>query len=72
MKFKLDSETLNPTDVQVYAHFKTNSLVEEFMLLANVEVAKKIESHYPSYSVLRRHPEPEPKEIEEFTRLLGE
>ena len=58
VKFVLDSESLNPTDVQAYALLEANSVVEEFMLLANVTVAKKILRHYPTLSVLRRHPSP--------------
>lgn len=54
----LDSESLNPTDVQSYALLEANAVVEEFMLLANVTVAKKILRHYPTLSVLRRHPAP--------------
>lgn len=38
--------------------FEANAVVEEFMLLANVTVAKKILRHYPTLSVLRRHPSP--------------
>lgn len=33
-------------------------MVEEFMLLANIEVAKKIEKEFPECAVLRRHPTP--------------
>eukprot|EP00522_Entomoneis_paludosa_P014331 CAMPEP_0172461050 /NCGR_PEP_ID=MMETSP1065-20121228/39244_1 /TAXON_ID=265537 /ORGANISM="Amphiprora paludosa, Strain CCMP125" /LENGTH=1142 /DNA_ID=CAMNT_0013216249 /DNA_START=23 /DNA_END=3451 /DNA_ORIENTATION=- len=58
VKFVLDSESLNPTDVQAYALLEANALVEEFMLLANVTVSKKILRHYPTLSVLRRHPAP--------------
>jgi exosome complex exonuclease DIS3/RRP44 len=58
VKFVLDSESLNPTDVQSYQLFEANALVEEFMLLANVTVGKKILRHYPTLSVLRRHPAP--------------
>lgn len=58
VKFVLDSESLNPTDVQAYQLFEANSLVEEFMLLANVTVGKKILRHYPTLSILRRHPAP--------------
>lgn len=58
VKFVLDSESLNPTDVQSYATLEANAVVEEFMLLANVTVAKKILRHYPTLSVLRRHPAP--------------
>ena len=49
---------MNPTDVQAYTLYEANALVEEFMLLANVTVAKKILRHYPTLSVLRRHPAP--------------
>jgi exosome complex exonuclease DIS3/RRP44 len=58
VKFVLDSESLNPTDVQAYQLFEANALVEEFMLFANVTVGKKILRHYPTLSVLRRHPAP--------------
>eukprot|EP00977_Amphora_coffeiformis_P014574 scaffold4097_cov166-Amphora_coffeaeformis.AAC.31 len=58
VKFVLDSESLNPTDVQAYATLEANAVVEEFMLLANVTVSKKILRHYPTLSVLRRHPAP--------------
>jgi len=58
VKFVLDSESLNPTDVQAYTLYEANALVEEFMLLANVTVSKKILRHYPTLSVLRRHPAP--------------
>ena len=58
VKFVLDSESLNPTDVCAYTLYEANALVEEFMLLANVTVAKKILRHYPTLSILRRHPAP--------------
>ena len=35
----LDSETSDPTDVGMYTHREANSMVEEFMLLANISVA---------------------------------
>ena len=58
VKFVLDSESLNPTDVTAYQLLEANAVVEEFMLLANVTVSKKILRHYPTLSVLRRHPAP--------------
>ena len=42
VKFSFDEETHNPTDVRMYSFYETNSLVEEFMLLANISVAEKI------------------------------
>lgn len=43
---------------------ETNSMVEEFMLLANISVAKKILEEFPECAVLRRHPEPPPTNFE--------
>lgn len=48
VRFVLDSESQNPTDVQMYALKETNALVEEFMLLANITVGKKILRWAPS------------------------
>lgn len=61
VKFSFDAETHNPTDVRMYSFYETNSLVEEFMLLANVSVAEKILERFPAISVLRRHQEPKAK-----------
>ena len=47
---------------------ETNSMVEEFMLLANISVAKKILSHYPEYAVLRRHPPPPPSNFDPLVK----
>lgn len=43
---------------------ETCSIVEEFMILANVTVAKFMYEHIRNCSLLRRHPETEIKEIE--------
>ena len=58
MRFKLDRETMDPTDVQMYTHVEANALVEEFMLLANIAVARRITQRFPRYGMLRRHPPP--------------
>jgi exosome complex exonuclease DIS3/RRP44 len=46
--------------------FDTNSLIEEYMLLANVAVAEKIVSTFPSISILRKHSSPKPKQMKEL------
>ena len=43
---------------------ETNSMVEEFMLLANVSVAEKILEEFPECALLRRHPEPPPNNFQ--------
>lgn len=47
---------------------ETNSMVEEFMLLANVSVAQKIEKEFPEFAMLRRHPEPPQTNFEPLTK----
>eukprot|EP00826_Nyctotherus_ovalis_P006484 TRINITY_DN11548_c0_g1_i10.p1 TRINITY_DN11548_c0_g1~~TRINITY_DN11548_c0_g1_i10.p1 ORF type:complete len:472 (+),score=116.11 TRINITY_DN11548_c0_g1_i10:95-1510(+) len=69
-RFTLSEETHNPVDVSFYKTVDTHSLVEEFMLLANVSVAAKIYSHYPAYSVLRRHPAPKLDQLGDLGETL--
>ncbi|CAG5119545.1 unnamed protein product, partial [Candidula unifasciata] len=58
VRFFVDSETNDPIDVQVKELRETNSMVEEFMLLANIAVAEKIQQDFPDCALLRRHPPP--------------
>ena len=58
IRFQVDSETHDPIDVKAKQLLETNSMVEEFMLLANVSVAEKIEQEFPECAMLRRHPCP--------------
>lgn len=58
VKILMDSETMEPLDVEVKKLFETNSMVEEFMLLANISVAEKILTDFPDCAMLRRHPTP--------------
>ena len=72
MKFNLNQETNTITDISMYKTYETNSLVEECMLLANVWVAKKIYESFPSCAILRRHPPPKEKELNNFVKILNE
>ncbi len=58
IRFQIDNETHDPIEVEAKKMRDTNSMVEEFMLLANVSVAEKIEKEFPECAMLRRHPEP--------------
>jgi exosome complex exonuclease DIS3/RRP44 len=54
VKIHLDSpESSDPIDVEQKQLLETNSLVEEFMLLANTSVARKIQKTFPLTAVLR-------------------
>ena len=65
-----DSETSDPADVQTKQHLPTMSLVEEFMLLANISVARKIHSAFPATSLLRRHGAPPKTNFDELSTQL--
>lgn len=55
---------MEPIDVEVKKLFETNSMVEEFMLQANISVAEKILMDFPDCAMLRRHPKPPPSNFE--------
>jgi len=58
VRFHIDSETHDPIGIETKELKETNSMIEEFMLLANCEVARHIEKEFPQCAVLRRHPAP--------------
>ncbi|CAA94677.2 putative exosome complex exonuclease RRP44 [Caenorhabditis elegans] len=58
VRFDMDWESRTPKKVMEKQHLDTHSMVEEFMLLANISVAEKILEEYPDCALLRRHPVP--------------
>ncbi|XP_076159782.1 exosome complex exonuclease RRP44 [Alosa pseudoharengus] len=58
VRFHIDSETHDPIDLQTKELKETNSMVEEFMLLANISVAQKIYDEFSECALLRKHPCP--------------
>ncbi|XP_063241362.1 exosome complex exonuclease RRP44 isoform X2 [Bacillus rossius redtenbacheri] len=58
IRFQIDDETHDPIEVESKKLRETNSMVEEFMLLANISVAERILQEFPECAVLRRHPRP--------------
>ncbi|WVQ84127.1 hypothetical protein IAT38_006274 [Cryptococcus sp. DSM 104549] len=71
IKIHLDSsESAEPVDVEQKQLRETNSLVEEFMLLANISVAAKIQETFPATAVLRRHSPPPKTNFEVLQDIL--
>ncbi|KAI9683166.1 MAG: exosome catalytic subunit dis3 [Trizodia sp. TS-e1964] len=70
VKIQMESETSDPVDVEMKKQLATNSLVEEFMLLANISVASKIYSSFPQTALLRRHGAPPHSNFEELANQL--
>ncbi|KAF8518199.1 RNB-domain-containing protein [Gautieria morchelliformis] len=64
------SESSDPIDVEQKGMRETNSLVEEFMLLANISVAQKIQQTFPQTAVLRRHLPPPRTNFEKLQDIL--
>lgn len=58
VKVHTGDEMNDPTSVEIKKPVATNSLVEEFMLLANISVAHKIYEFSPQTALLRRHGAP--------------
>lgn len=56
----------DPYDSLFSERKESNSLVEEFMLLANRTVAEVISRAFPDSALLRRHPEPNMRKLKEF------
>jgi exoribonuclease R len=44
-------------------------LVEEFMLLANMEVARRLHNYFDKRALLRLHPPPKRKELSSLVRF---
>ena len=48
---------------------EANQLVEEFMLLANMSVAKVVADAFPERALLRRHPPPDERKIGDLVQM---
>ncbi|KAL3476331.1 hypothetical protein BJX99DRAFT_227905 [Aspergillus californicus] len=72
VRIEADSDEVGDplADVKTKAMLATNSLVEEFMLHANITVASKIFSSFPQTAMLRRHATPPPQNFEELISQL--
>lgn len=68
IRFEVDSETHDPIDVEAKQIRDTNSMVEEFMLLANCTVAEHIAKNFPECAMLRRHPKPPPTNFDPLVK----
>ena len=70
VRFNLEKDSQDPVDVEMKELKDTNALVEEFMLLANIQVARKIHEAFPEASLLRRHPKPNPQSFEGLQKAV--
>ena len=69
IRFDLDQETGLPNGYHVHKQRDANKLIEEFMLLANMAVAHHIYTSYPETALLRRHPKPHQRQLDDLLEL---
>ena len=69
LAFQLDREH-EPVNISVYRQTRANHLIEEFMLLANVTVAEKINGDFPDVAFLRYHEPPNSRLLTELKTML--
>ncbi|KAG1452873.1 hypothetical protein G6F56_007710 [Rhizopus delemar] len=72
VRFNIENDNQDPVDVEMKELKETNALVEEFMLLANISVAKKIYSRFPSAAMLRKHGAPPSNNFDQLRKILLE
>ncbi|KNC47908.1 uncharacterized protein AMSG_11793 [Thecamonas trahens ATCC 50062] len=71
LAFKLNEDMTEPIGWHIYEIRESNKLIEEFMLLANREVAKFIHSAFPETALLRLHPPPQERKMTEVIDTLA-
>lgn len=69
MSFQLN-ENGDPVSVAPYILRESNSLIEEFMLLANKSVAKRIFEHFPEGGLIRCHPPPNGRLLSKMIKIF--
>jgi exosome complex exonuclease DIS3/RRP44 len=69
-RFAIESETNDPVSVSPKKQYDTNFMVEEFMLLANISVARAIFEHFPTCAMLRNHPAPPASNFEPLVQAV--
>lgn len=69
LSFHLD-ENSNPIEAYSYVTKEANNLVEEFMLLTNQLVARRVVETFPDRALLRNHQAPVPRKMAAFGDLM--
>ena len=69
--FTLNKETGLPDGFKIHEHRASNKMIEEFMLLANMAVARKIFAEFPMVATLRRHPDPKIDVLDKLVEQLA-
>lgn len=68
--FRISPTNSLPESFQIYESKESHQLIEEFMLLANMTVAKRIYDDHPKLAFLRCHPSPSTFMLKEVAKSL--
>jgi VacB/RNase II family 3'-5' exoribonuclease len=71
IRFELDKNTKTAQSIQKSEHLEVHDTIAEFMIAANVAVARRIFESYPSSALLRRHPLPKVHRFEALVTLAA-
>lgn len=69
--FTLEPGTGEPVDFRKYENLPAHRLIEEFMLLANITVAEKIQDHFSEIAFLRCHEPPKQTMLVDLRNCLA-
>lgn len=70
VNFRLNGDDGLPESFWIYESKESHQLIEEFMLLANMYVATKINDEYPKLAFLRCHPQPNSYMLKQLAKDL--
>lgn len=72
LQYQMKPDTKTPLSFSIYQQKESNRLVEEYMLLANMQVARKLCSidRILDKVILRRHPPPNPATLQNTIKIL--
>ncbi|CAH0563415.1 unnamed protein product [Brassicogethes aeneus] len=70
LSFKLDPANGDPQTFFIYENKEAHRLIEEFMLLANISVAEKINGDFPDVAFLRCHEPPKQTMMDKLQKNL--
>ncbi|RCH97520.1 hypothetical protein CU098_006193, partial [Rhizopus stolonifer] len=70
VNIKLNQEEM-PTCISQKSSLDSKTLLQEFQILANTQIAQKISSHFPDQALLQSQPPPNQRKLQDLTRYLS-
>lgn len=71
LDIQFDKEEGTPNQISVQQPLEADVILSEFQILANMQVAQKISSHFPDHALLRSQAPPNERKLKDLTRYLN-